>query len=535
MLETLLDHNLLIQHVPGRYRFHDLLRAHAVHLAEQDPDGPAAHARLLDFYIHTTRAADRLIEARRRPKTAGRLEIPEPTRTFPDRLQAIAWLRQERTNLLAAAQNPSDRARSTALIGALTTQLNLEGPYDLASRLHEGVVEYARAQGNRLLEANALLELAGIEDVMGIPERGEKRAELALEIYRTIGSPLGEANSFYRLAHLKYVLCQFDQALTLFEDALQAYRAVNDRHGIAYVLSFLGALAHLYSRNTLSHTYYAEAIPLMQEIDDAAGEATCLLVLGRLNHALGEFDAAIPTLERCVALFEESGQAHGLSNALQELGRQHLIRGEYDEASQFLDRALALQIKIGFRIGEGNVYWERGRIAYARGDLDTSFELYKRALRILEAIGNTLNQAMALDEIARIQHAQGDHADARASLDRARTIYDEMGYGVGQAEVCNTRAALTADLEGAEAGLAAYIEALGLAERAEHPLERAHALEGIGRCELRLGQREAGLERLRAAVELYGRMHAREYGVAAAFLAEAEGAGAAEAGAAAEE
>lgn len=524
-LETLLDHNLLIQHVPGRYRFHDLLRAHAVRLAEQDPGGRAAHARLLDFYIHTTLAADRFIGARQRPETADPLEIPEPTRTFPDRAQATAWLRQERANLLTAAHCPTDRARSTALINALTTQLHLEGPYDIASRLFEGVVEYAREQGDRLLEANALLELAYGKDILGLAAQGEPRAIQALEIYREIGNKPGEANTLYRLAHLNFVRCRYKQAVALADQALRLHRSIGHRHGIAHSLAFAGLLAHLESHNAAARAHYEEAIGLMREIGDVAGEANCLLIFGRVGQALGEFDAVIPTVEQSVSLFAQSGQAHGLSNALQELGRQHLLRGEFDEASQLLDRALTIQLEIGFRLGEGNVYWERGRIAFARGTLEAALELHERALLIFKSVGSIINEAMAWDEIARVQHARGDDAAAWVAVDKARVTHEQIDYVFGQAEVCNTRAALTADVEGAEAGLAAYTEALGLAERAEHPLERAHAMEGIGRCEVRLGRREAGLERLRAAVELYGRMHAREYGAAAAFLAEVEAEG----------
>lgn len=59
-LEALAMANLATEHVPGRYRLHDLLRAHAAELAtgrEPQAERSAAIQRVLDHYRHTSRAA----------------------------------------------------------------------------------------------------------------------------------------------------------------------------------------------------------------------------------------------------------------------------------------------------------------------------------------------------------------------------------------------------------------------------------------------------------------------------------------------
>jgi hypothetical protein len=56
MLDTLLDHNLLIQHTSGRYRLHDLVRDYARTLTTADTgESEAALGHLLDYYEHTAR------------------------------------------------------------------------------------------------------------------------------------------------------------------------------------------------------------------------------------------------------------------------------------------------------------------------------------------------------------------------------------------------------------------------------------------------------------------------------------------------
>lgn len=72
LLEDLVDHNLLIEYAPGCYRVHDLLRAHACALADQDPpqDRRAALDRL-PRHDAVAQTASLLIASRRQPNRRG--------------------------------------------------------------------------------------------------------------------------------------------------------------------------------------------------------------------------------------------------------------------------------------------------------------------------------------------------------------------------------------------------------------------------------------------------------------------------------
>ena len=61
LLEDLVDHSLLLEQTPGRYRLHDLLRLHACAVAGDDPAGDrdAALERVFDYYQHTADRATR--------------------------------------------------------------------------------------------------------------------------------------------------------------------------------------------------------------------------------------------------------------------------------------------------------------------------------------------------------------------------------------------------------------------------------------------------------------------------------------------
>jgi len=64
LVAELVGANLLTEHAPGRYAYHDLLRAYATELAgtlDSEADRHAATHRVLDHYLYTARAADAVL------------------------------------------------------------------------------------------------------------------------------------------------------------------------------------------------------------------------------------------------------------------------------------------------------------------------------------------------------------------------------------------------------------------------------------------------------------------------------------------
>ena len=106
-LNELTHAHLLTEHTPGRYTFHDLLRAYATeqsHTHDTDEQRSQALHRALDHYIHTVRRADRLLNS---PGGRAPLAVPEPEpgvtpETPADDQQAWNWFTAEYQVLLAA-------------------------------------------------------------------------------------------------------------------------------------------------------------------------------------------------------------------------------------------------------------------------------------------------------------------------------------------------------------------------------------------------------------------------------------------------
>ncbi len=168
-LEALYGQHLITEPARGRYRLHDLLREHARALAAADDPAArdAAAGRLLDYYLHTARAAGQHMLSSfiaEGPAPPGRPPASAPTVSTPE--QAVAWLEAERANLHAAAGYAAASGRplhAVLLPAAMDGFLDARGYWDQGLTLHQAALAAARQAGDRPAQACALLLLAGMQ------------------------------------------------------------------------------------------------------------------------------------------------------------------------------------------------------------------------------------------------------------------------------------------------------------------------------------------------------------------------------------
>ena len=154
LLAELARAHLLAEHRPGRYAFHDLLRAYATEqaLAHGDPSRNAAVGRILDHLLHTGYAAAALIE----PYFAPIDPVPPRPGVTVDgpatAEDALEWFTAERATLLAAVRLAAKTGFATytwQLTWAMTTFLLRRGLWsDEFVTFHHGA-RNSRGAGER--------------------------------------------------------------------------------------------------------------------------------------------------------------------------------------------------------------------------------------------------------------------------------------------------------------------------------------------------------------------------------------------------
>ncbi|WP_331281558.1 AfsR/SARP family transcriptional regulator [Saccharothrix sp. NRRL B-16314] len=353
-LRVLEDNSLVDRRPQGRYAMHDLVRAYAATTAHDhltETERRAALERVVDFYLHTSHTADRLLNPHRElvrldPPTAG--VCPHPLAGVP---AATAWFEAEHTAVLAAQRVAASNAwHSTVwhLAWTLNTFQTRQGrlrdnlaawsaALDAASHLpdptfrihahrrlgHAHTVLGRREEGlEQLRRALALAEqnhdatqqahthraLAGAWERLGEHERALNHANRTLGFYRLLGQPAWEAAALNAVGWYTARLGDYDTARTHCEDALALQRCHRDRYGEASTLDSLGYIAHHSGDHGQAVHYYQQALVRFRDLENTYHAAEILDRLGRSNTALGRYEHAVAAWREAWELYVRQGR-----------------------------------------------------------------------------------------------------------------------------------------------------------------------------------------------------------------------------------
>jgi len=468
LLEDLVDHNLVIQHVPGRYRLHDLIRLHARALADRDPvlARDTALDRLMGYYQHTAGRADAAISRFPRPAPAG--PLPAHAAVLPDADAGRKWLRAERPNLLAALRYAISRAqhkRAVALTANMATLLRNDGPWPEALALHADAIATARRLGDRGAEADALLQMGVLRGLTGDHPSALAALEHARQLYRELGDSLGQANALAQLGDTR-IADDYPGAVRDLEQALRLYEQLANPLGQANALARLGDMRRHSGDYPEAIPGLEQALAQYQQVGDRIGQGNVLLALGDARRHTGDLPGAVQDLEDALRLYRHLDHHLGQANTLSHLGELRRLSGDYPGAALHLEQAIRIFQDLGSQLGQANVLVLLGGVRQSAGDLPGAVQLLQAALDTFRRIGNRANEVGALNRYAAVISATGDHAHAENL----------------------------------------YLEALRLARETQQFDDEALALEGRAECQLRRGETGPAVTHLRQALKIFERL-----------------------------
>ena len=471
-LDALYDQHLLTEPAQSCYGLHDLIREHARARAAADPaaERQAAIGRLLDYYLHTARAASHHLT--RRPPAGPTLTTGAPPVHSPDlsaREDAVSWMNAERLNLHAAAGYAAihNLPRYTIAIAAVMHSfLRVQSHWDRALTLHRAALSAARDTSDKLAEAGALTDLGDTQ----------------------------------------YLILAYPDVIDTLTRAPELYRDLSDRLGEASVLSTLGMVQQMTGDYPAAAASQERSMDLYRVLGHRLGEATALNRLGGVRLATGDYPVAEACQEQALALYRDAGDRLGEASVLARLGSVLQATGDYAAAAASLSRALALSQELGGRLGEGSALNGLGEVQLAAGDYQTAAASFARALALFRDLGSRLGEASALNSLGSLQHKTGNYPAAAESLSRALTLNQDLGRPREQAQVLNNMGDLSLTSATPAQAHARYGQALAIATSIGTPSEEARALEGIGRCHLHDGRHDDGSASLRQALAIFRRI-----------------------------
>ncbi|MCS0604143.1 tetratricopeptide repeat protein [Streptomyces sp. LP11] len=352
MLGELATVHLLTEQAPGRYVFHDLLRAYAAELAAErdtETERRAAQNRLFDHYLHTAHAADQVLSANGNRLVLTPAQPGAAPESFTEHRDAQAWCADEYDVLMAAIRHALDTGFFTHA-------------WQLSCSLHA----FLYGQGRWQAQASAL--------------------RTGVEAAKRDGDLLGQLTARRKLVRSLADLGEYDTAHAQLRLAFEAADQLGDTVERAYTHAAASWVLQRQGRHHEALDESAAAVRLHRAGGRRDGEATNLNVMGWLRIQLGDLRQAIVHSEEAVRLLRATGPTYTEAAVWDTMATAHYHLGEFERAIRCFHRSVELLPRFGDSYSEAGV-WERLGDAYRdAGDPDAARDAWRRSVALFEGI-----------------------------------------------------------------------------------------------------------------------------------------------------
>jgi len=350
-LRDLARASLIIENVPGRYTFHDLLRAYAAEQAADAADAGDASAtrRMLDHYLHTAHLAHRVLYPGRELISLPVAADGVTGETFGGKAAALAWLEAEYQVLLkvvdlAAGAGLDDHAWRLPVV--LWTYLNVCGHWHDGARLHRTALDAARRRGDPDGKAFALRGLGSLSMSLGAYAEAHRCLSAAQSTFRELGDDLGLARTEVIMGQVFEYEERYTEALAVISDALLLSSGAPGDPNMALVRASAlnGSAWNNVQLGDLStaRACCLQAIELCRSIGYSPGEAGTWDTLGVVWQRLGDHAQAVTCFLNAVTLDREMGNRFDLAMVLLHLGDSCAATGDTGRAREAWEESVAI-------------------------------------------------------------------------------------------------------------------------------------------------------------------------------------------------
>lgn len=330
LLNELATAHLVAEHQPGRYTFHDLLRAYAIEQDDHESERPDAVRRGLDHYVHSAHAAAVLVEPNLATIPLAAAPPEGLTERPADRAEALAWFSAERRVLRrtvdwAASHGLDDHVGKLAW--AVASFLNLQGYWHDNLAFQQLALLAAERCGDAEQQAQAHRRLARVYTWLSRFDAADEHSRSAIELLAERRDVTGLARTYHQRAFNFAQQSRYREALGCAEHELRYARADGFRRGEASALNGIGWCRAQLGELTSALEHCHEALAIYREVNDRSGEASTLDSIGYILRRLGDHSSAVRQYQAVVDLYRQLDDRYGTATALIHLGETHQDNG----------------------------------------------------------------------------------------------------------------------------------------------------------------------------------------------------------------
>ncbi|AIJ22191.1 AfsR/SARP family transcriptional regulator [Amycolatopsis methanolica] len=351
LLAELTRAHLVAERAPGRYAFHDLLRAYAIELTQEEDaeaERTAAVRRMFDHYVHTAHAGAATLSPQRERLA---LDPPSPGVVVEPPADAGAWFAAEHPVLVAGIDRAAAAGFDThawQLACALSHTFVRQGRHWLGEpRTYEVALEAAARLGDPVALAHSHRGLAVILTALGRDEEARAQLDRALDLFEELGDLGYQADVRQGLTWVCDRLGDYAGGFHHARRALELFQAAGNRYGVASALNNMGWSCARLGDYEQALAHCKESIAVQAELGNLVGEANAWDSVGYAQQSLGNLDEAVRCYETAVGLYRRHGSRYYEGRTLTRLGDAHLARGDSAAAQRAWRAALELLEELG--------------------------------------------------------------------------------------------------------------------------------------------------------------------------------------------
>jgi DNA-binding SARP family transcriptional activator/tetratricopeptide (TPR) repeat protein len=355
-LRELTRTHMVAEHLPGRFRFHDLLRAYAADQAERldtEQGRRAAMHRVLDHYLYTAMAATQRTSPHRSALRLAALQPGVTPADFSAKEQAMAWFDAE-----------------TPVLLALIAQAYAEG-FDA----HAWQIPWT---------------LSGFFSRRAWRREYVASQQTALAAAVRLDDQLGQAHAHHLLGHAQAQLDDYEAAEPNVRQALDMFRDLGDRAGEAAVLNGLAIMLERQERYPEALALALDALRMLKAAGHWWAQGTLENTAGWMYAHLGQYEEALTHCQRALGLHRESGHRGGAGDALDSMGFVYRHFGDHARSKERYEQAIAVYREIGDQFSEGQSLAALGDTYANEGDLGGAEAAWRRSVAILDRLPHPL-------------------------------------------------------------------------------------------------------------------------------------------------
>ena len=352
-LTELTDLNLIEEHAPGRFAFHDLLRLYATEMLARAGDRAgrqAAGRRMLDHYLHTAWSAALAISPRRSPADLTPAAGGVTPEELADASAATAWLQAEHrvlTRVIGYAAEHGFDVHAWQLAWALTDFLDRGGHWSDFAASQRIALAAAERLGDVTAQAHVHRYLGRACFLRQDYDGALRHFGRAIELRRQLGDVISEAGINVDLCNVHERRGDLDAAVDCARRGLALYQSVPYGIGEVHAHNSLGYYLGLRGDYAEALGHCTRALELGRELGYQGAEGLTWHSLGTVRQHLGQPDQAIACHRRALEIFRALMDRRAAATVLADLGEACLVVDDRPAARRAWQEALDILDDLG--------------------------------------------------------------------------------------------------------------------------------------------------------------------------------------------